>query len=368
MEILFLNDEDMVKAGVLDIGRCISSMEDTFKLLSAGDYRMGGPKANEHGIKVAFPDNPKFEGMPYNAPDRRFAAMPAYLGGRFHAFGVKTYGSNPQNRERSLPRSILMMQLLDVETGEPRAYMSANKLSLMRTGSVVGIGARYLKKDDCKTAAVIGPGAIGRCSLEAILHEANSIETIKVYGPNAVDVESFCLYFAGKYSSVEIRQCVSVNDACSDSDIVLFSNSNAANFDDNPKVNVNCIKPGSLIISTSSLITSNEYLSDTEKIKLVVDNYKMYEGWGEGKEYPTQRTVSSLFGMGIYDGVASGIITRDSVIDIGEIIDGRKIARDNENQVVFFAVGGMPTEDVAWATDCYNRAKELGIGTNLLLW
>ena len=33
-----------------------------------------------------------------------------------------------------------------------------------------------------------------------------------------------------------------------------------------------------------------------------------------------------------------------------------------------FAEGGLPVEDVAWACDCYDAAREMQIGTSLNLW
>jgi ornithine cyclodeaminase/alanine dehydrogenase-like protein (mu-crystallin family) len=39
---LYLNEEDMIKAGVLDIARCIDVEEELFDILSKGDYVMGG--------------------------------------------------------------------------------------------------------------------------------------------------------------------------------------------------------------------------------------------------------------------------------------------------------------------------------------
>lgn len=42
IDFLYLNEEDMIKAGVKDMAGCIKSMEDMFKLLYKGDYRMGG--------------------------------------------------------------------------------------------------------------------------------------------------------------------------------------------------------------------------------------------------------------------------------------------------------------------------------------
>ena len=123
MNFLYLNETDMIKAGVLDMKGCIEAMDDMFMLLHKKDYRMGGENANEHGIRVSFPKESSIPGMPLHEPDKRFMAMPAYLGGRFHSFGIKSYGSNPHNPEKGLPRSILMMSLLDADTGAPLAYM-----------------------------------------------------------------------------------------------------------------------------------------------------------------------------------------------------------------------------------------------------
>ena len=38
----FLSEPDMIKAGVLDVKKCVEVMDDTFKLLGAGDFVMGG--------------------------------------------------------------------------------------------------------------------------------------------------------------------------------------------------------------------------------------------------------------------------------------------------------------------------------------
>lgn len=51
-----------------------------FAYLCSGDYIMGGVNDNSHGILIDFPDKPVHKNMPKNGPDRRFMAMPAYLG------------------------------------------------------------------------------------------------------------------------------------------------------------------------------------------------------------------------------------------------------------------------------------------------
>ena len=76
-EFLYLNEEEIIEAGALDYARCIDVEEEIFKLLSVGDYVMGGDNHNSHGIMMKFPKESEFEGMPLDGPDRRFMAMPA---------------------------------------------------------------------------------------------------------------------------------------------------------------------------------------------------------------------------------------------------------------------------------------------------
>ena len=50
VEFLFLSQEDMIKAGVLDTKKCVEAIDEMFKLVAEGDYLMGGPFENDHGI------------------------------------------------------------------------------------------------------------------------------------------------------------------------------------------------------------------------------------------------------------------------------------------------------------------------------
>ena len=127
------------------------------------------------------------------------------------------------------------------------------------------------------------------------------------------------------------------------------------------------LKPGALVIAASALLVDTEFLSD-KKVKLISDNYKMYDGWGSGQPLPTQKNVSTLLGMGFYDAVTEGRIMRESITEMGEILAGKKTGRDNDDQILLYAVGGMPIEDVAWGYDVYMNAIEKGIGTKLNLW
>ena len=158
-------------------------MEETLSLFGKKDFLLGGPKGDEHGLQVNFPQKSDIPDFPLDdGPDRRFMAMPAYLGGRFHIAGQKYYGSNAHNSAKGLPRSILMVTLSDVDTGEPVAIMSANLLSAMRTGAMPAMAAKYLARKDSKVLSLIGPGVINKCALMCYMEVLPDIEVIKLRG------------------------------------------------------------------------------------------------------------------------------------------------------------------------------------------
>lgn len=182
IDFLYLSEEDMIAAGVKDMKGCVEAMEEMFKLMKIGDYRMGGANGNSHGCMVMFPESLPFPEMPVDGPDRRFMAMPAYLGGKFDMAGMKWYGSNVENKEKGLPRSILMLTLNDKDTGAPLAYMSANILSAYRTGAVPGVGFKTFAKEDATTIGIIGPGVMSKTALAAAMAVRPSLKTVKVKG------------------------------------------------------------------------------------------------------------------------------------------------------------------------------------------
>ena len=248
-KFLFLNEEDMIRAGVLDAGRCISTMEETLSLFGKKDFLLGGPRGDEHGLQVNFPQKSDIPNFPLDdGPDRRFMAMPAYLGGRFHIAGQKYYGSNAHNSAKGLPRSILMVTLSDVDTGEPVAIMSANLLSAMRTGAMPAMAAKYLARKDSKVLSLIGPGVINKCALMCYMEVLPDIEVIKLRGSSKNSKTALALkaFIEEQYPKVkEIILCDSLEEACRDSDVV--SEAMSVTKQDMEEFHVSWFKPGSTV-------------------------------------------------------------------------------------------------------------------------
>ena len=361
----YLSEPDMIEAGVLDIARCVDVMEETLILLNKGDYRMAGLNHNSHGAMISFPEHPEFPGMPADGPDRRFMAMPAYLGGRFNNTGVKWDGSNAENREHGLPRSIHIFVLNDTVTGAPKAIMSANLLSAVRTGGVPGVGVKYLSNPDSTVLAVVGPGVMARTNTDAILALRPGITTVKVKGRSQRGVDAFAAFLKEKYPQVEVIGCDSIEEAVKDADIVMAATTtDAAGPSAFPYFRQEWLKPGCLVAAPAAARFDDEFLAGDAR--LVLDAYGLYEAWEE--EYGDQAFVLlGIPGTRWYDLVREGKLEKSKIEVVADVAEGKAPGWDPET-VTLYSVGGMPVEDVAWATDLYATAEEKNIGQVLNLW
>ena len=365
IDFLYLSEPDMIKAGVKDMKSCVDVMEDLLITLYKGDYVMGGANHNSHGCMIMFPDDPQFPGMPKNADDRRFMAMPAYLGGSYQMAGMKWYGSNVENKKVGLPRSILMMMLNDKDTGAPLALMSANLVSAYRTGGIPGVGAKYLARKDSRVVSIIGPGVMGKTSLAAFVSVCPNLDTVKIKGRSQRSLDAFTKFIREELPQIKnIEICDSVEEAVKDSDIISFTTTVRDDVSSFPYINGDWIKKGALISMPSAARFDDDFLAGC---KLVVDNSKLYEAWEEEYPYPTYPQVQ-IIGTKFTDLKHDGKIEAEDIIDITDIIEKRHLGRASDDEIIVYSVGGMPVEDIAWGGTVYRNAVKLGIGIKLPLW
>ena len=364
----YLDEPTMIRAGVADMASCVETMEEALILLQSGDYRMTGASANSHGAMISFPKSPEFDNMPQDGPDRRFMAMPAYLGGRFHATGTKWYGSNLENRSLGLPRSILLYILNDTDTGAPLAVMSANLLSAYRTGAVPGVAVKHLAKRDSKTLGLIGPGVIGRAVTEAALSQRPSIEQIVVKGADEADVERFKTYASTHFGdSINVVGAGTEKEVVESSDIVSVTVTTAGSGSkDFPYIDHQWIKPGTLMLNPAAVRYDDSFLTSPDT-RLVVDYWGLYEAWSE--EYGAEAYEKlGIIGTHFHNLVDRNEADAAKIEEIASIANGNAPGRTNDDEIIVYSAGGIPVEDVAWASDVYRNAVDLGLGTDLSLW
>lgn len=362
-DFLYLSEPDTIKAGVLDTEHCIDVSEEVFVLLSKGDYLMGGSNHNSHGMGIVFPKETPFPNMPVAGPDRRFVAMPAYLGGRFDVCGNKWYGSNAANTSKGLPRSVLTVMLNDKDTGEPLCLMSANLISAARTGAVPGVAARHLARKNSEVCTVIGCGPINRSCYQNIVTQAKTLKKVVCYDIFAEKAQEFADWSKNELGIGGIV-AKTVEEAVKDGDIVTVAASRLKPL----FIEDSWFKKGAAILLTGPAKADDAFWLNG---KIIYDNIKLHEAYVE-------EAVASDDKQGYYNGVIGGPIYKliddgklpalaDST-SIGDIILGKRPGRENNEQRVIFVACGMAVFDVAWGFEVYQKAKEMGIGQKLLLW
>jgi ornithine cyclodeaminase len=367
IDFLYLGEEEMIQAGVTDMAGCVEAMEEMFRLMKLGDFRMGGPNGNSHGVMMTFPEESPFPNMPTDGPDRRFMAMPAYLGGKFDMAGMKWYGSNTENRKKGLPRSILMLTLNDKDTGAPLAYMSANILSAFRTGAVPGVGVKYFSKEDSKVVGIIGPGVMSKTAFDATMAVREGIETVKIKGRSKESINGFIRYIKEKYPSVKNFQVVeTMEEAVRDSDIVhVATSSPTGDIKEYPYIEEAWIKPGAILCCPAAARFDDDFICN--RARTVTDNIQLYEAWKEEIGENAYHTIP-IPAVRCMDLVEEGKLKPEQIDDLGDVIMGTVPAHREEDEIVIYSVGGMPIEDVAWGTIVYRNALLKGIGKKLNLW
>ena len=364
IDFLYLSEDDMIAAGVKDMKSCVEAMEEMFKLMKVGDYRMGGANGNSHGSMVMFPEKSPFPEMPVDGPDRRFMAMPAYLGGKFDMAGMKWYGSNAANKEKGLPRSILMLTLNDKDTGAPLAFMSANILSAYRTGAVPGVGFKYFAKEDAETIGIVGPGVMSKTALAVAVRP--TLKNVKVKGRGKASLQKFVDHAKKEYPELNIYAVDTIEEAVRDSDIVSVSTSSPTGDPSlYPYIAEEWIKPGAIIESTAALRFDDDFIIN--RARTVTDNIMLYEAWEEEMKPNAYNTIP-IPAVHVEDLIAEGKMKPEQIDDLGDILLGNIPVHRKEDEIVIYSVGGMPTEDVAWGSMVYRNALEKGIGTKLNLW
>jgi len=351
-EFLYLCEEDTIAAGVLDSKACFEVIEEAARLVGIGDYLMGGKSENEHGLMLFFPREPRFK-MPVKGPDRRFMAMPAYLGGRFDVCGNKWYGSNIENSKRGLPRSTHLITLNDQETGLPLCVMVANLISAMRTGSVPGVAAKYLAPE-AEIVGIVGGGVINRGAAKSLAVASGKAKEIKIYDIIPDKGAEFARQMT-KDTGVPVRAVDSLEACVSGSDIIHFCSAGRVS----PALDSSWLKSGALVEISHAIIYDEQLVKASN---VVMDKLLMHKVWHESDPDLFLPSVPVL------KMIEAGRLSEEHIMDLADIVAGKHQGRYNNGKTTMFLASGMPVWDVAWACQIYRNALARGLGQKLKLW
>ena len=292
---IVLTEEDVRKRlGMEDL---IPAMADALRDLSAG--------AVLQPLRTVLPISPH---------NGFLGVMPA--SGR--ALGAKLVTFYPQNKE--VPTHHAMILLFRPETGEPLAVMDGRLITEMRTAAVSAVATKLLARTEAKVLTILGSGVQARSHLEA-LRLVRPFGEVRVWSPR--NAERFAQEF-------NVHAACSAEEAVRGADVIVVATSAIT-----PILHGEWLAPGAHINAVGATRPNWRELDDE-----VLRRSTIYV---ESREPALEES-------------GDVIAAAKELIEIGEVIAGKRAGRTSIDQVTLFKSVGVAAEDIASA-DLVLKAK-----------
>ncbi len=329
-ELLYLNQEDLISAGLMDYN---SSLKEVEKALVW------------HASKKSLSDKIALELDPIT--DWKVNSLAA-IDGNYAA--NKWLGSNLTNKDMNLPRSIAIITLNDKRSGKPLCVMDGTLISAVRTGPYAGIGLKYLANER-NNLGIIGSGVMAKSAYISIMQTfPERIQDVFLYSRNPENAHSFARDM-GRRSNKEINVVYSIGDLVNNSDVTV----SATTKNNDSKIRLESVKKGYTHIHIGGWGISEEVIVDVAKNgKIICDDWDLIK---KRNAHPLPFAYNKNL-----------IQNNDIHANIGEIIVGDKPGRTNQGENIHFDTVGIAEMDLVLAIALYEKSCEKGMGQKIELW
>lgn len=308
-----------VKEVFSDIGIAVELVEQAFGMYSNGT--------------VMLPD--KISQIFDEKTQDRINCMPATLIDE-RICGVKWVSVFPNNPKQGIRNVSGLMILSELEYGMPIAVMDGTELTNIRTAAVGACAVKYLARENSEAIGFIGAGREARTHLDLILTVRPNIKRCFVSSRSSETVMAFIQEEREKHSGLEFIACGNDFEAAVKwADIVVTATSTQADL-----LKARWIKSGATYIHVGGW--EDEF--DVPKLadKIVCDRWESVKHRGQ--------TICRMYKAGF-------LKDEDIYADLAEIISGRKPARENDDEFVYFNSVGLAFVDVYFAEYIYKKLK-----------
>jgi ornithine cyclodeaminase/alanine dehydrogenase len=322
-----LTKEDVVR--VLDMRDCIDVIEKAFAELASGTAVLP--------LRIGI-----------TPPDGVSLYMPAYLKqmGALACKIVTVYKNNPTRH--NLPTTIGKVLLQNPTTGEVICIMDGGYLTAVRTGAVSGLATKYLARaDKGQVAGIVGAGVQAKMQLWAMA-TARELSRAYVYDVSADALSAFIREMSAKLG-LEILPADSPAQMLAVADIVCTASSSST-----PLFDGSMVRPGTHINGIGSHSPNARELDTAiiRRSKVVVDSVEACLKEAGDIMIPLQEKA----------------ITQAHIqTELGEVVLGRKPARNGAQEITLFKSVGLAIQDAAAAKLVYEKARQAGIGQDVAM-
>jgi ornithine cyclodeaminase len=273
-----------------------------------------------------------------------FMFKPAHLGPPFSALGFKALTIFPENPTSGHEAIQAFVALLDTRTGIVMAILEGSTLTEIRTAAVSAVATDLLAQSDAGTLAIIGSGVQARSHLLA-LAEVRTLHHVRVWSRKDDSARDFAKW--ATTHDIEVLPVDSVAAATDGADIVCTVTASSLPLLDadwlTRGVHINAV--GSYQPNTRELHSNVIQQADV----LVVDS----------RESALVEAGDILIPMNA--GAVPGTL---ELTELGELLNGAP-GRTSDDECTVFKSLGLAIQDIAAAAFIYDRAKSVGIGTEI---
>jgi ornithine cyclodeaminase len=249
--------------------------------------------------------------------------------------GVKVVTVSPDNNAVGKPAVMGVYLLLDGRTGETKALIDGQRLTLWRTASASALAADYLARKDASKLLIVGAGALSPFLARA--HSAvRPVREIRIWNRTAANAEKAVAKLAGLGLSVTVAE--DLDTALGWADIV-----SAATITTVPLVKGALLKPGTHVDLVGAF-TPTMRESDDEAIR-------------RARVYVDTRAGATKEAGDIVQALASGALTPEAIVaDLHELARGEKKGRESADEITLFKSVGAALEDLAAAVAVFGAS------------
>jgi ornithine cyclodeaminase len=247
--------------------------------------------------------------------------------------GVKVVTVSPDNNAIGKPAVMGVYLLLDGKTGEPKALIDGQRLTLWRTASASALAADYLARKDASKLLVIGAGALAPFLARA--HAAvRPISEIRVWNRTPANAEKVAAQLSGP--GLSAMAVGDLDAALGWADIV-----SCATITTNPLVRGALLKPGTHVDLVGAFTPAMRE-SDDDTIR-------------RARVYVDTLAGATKEAGDIVQPIASGLLKPEAIVaDLHGLARGEKKGRESADEITLFKSVGAALEDLAAATAVFN--------------
>lgn len=255
--------------------------------------------------------------------------MPAWRDAGDGGLGVKIVTVMPGNAARGAATVNALYLLLDRASGEPRAVVDGEALTLRRTAAASALAARHLARADSANLLVIGTGKLAPFMARAHYALRPQLARVRVWGRRAEAAQTLAQLL--RDDGLPAEAAADLEAAVRDAHIVSCATTATA-----PIVHGAWLAPGTHLDLVGSFTRAMREADDAAvaRARIFVDTYA-------GALAEAGDLVSPL---------ARGVIARTQIeAELAELVRGEKPGRRGGDEITLFKSVGTALEDLAAA-------------------